>query len=51
MEMFILKYEQNKQNMVNISTDMWESEMPGISELKQTQCQCCLKPRFITKNE
>ena len=39
----------NKQNMVNIPTDMWESEISETRELKQILSQCSLKSRFCTK--
>ena len=35
--------------MVNISTDIWDSEISETCEMKQTLRQCCLKSSFDTK--
>ena len=35
--------------MVNISTDMWESEISETFELKKTLSHCCLKSRLDIK--
>ena len=40
---------KNKQNMVNIYTNMWENQISKTCKLKQTICQSCLKFIFDTK--
>ena len=41
---------KNKQNMENIYTNMWESQISKTRKLKQTICQCCLN-LYLTQKQ